>query len=323
MIEHVLIRVNTPESSHIRLGQFIAEALSSRRVKVSTQGFLLPGVADHGILQRILKRRRITVEIGLPKGKADLVILVAPEIERAQALLERDSAVTLVVLDGEVQEALGELPAQMTDRVAVLPFPVPDEAYAPGHGKVIFDVAQRLRLERRPRLLYGGSYHDGRALTLTLNAAKELLYHDGEMIMIHGVEARPQLAPIVKKMGLSERVIFTPILPEADILGLLHNADVLIIPDGGVEYSLWAHYAMAAGLPTVMTDTLSARSASARSALMVDSRRDDAWPDAIRDALTNGVLRERMMQRGLSEAISYRMDQADTVWWDFFEERWG
>lgn len=309
-------------SAEMRLGRQVAEALIGAGRPVKTLGWAVDGGRVWpGWAARWRRGGDVVVELGMnPASRADAVVAARPDPELAEKLLRERPDVRLAVVDAGVRDDVAQRVSGADRRIDVLPYPVPDVFYAPGDATHVHDISRLLRLERRPRLLYTGGYGQGRTLTRLMGAARALLTHDGEMILANGIEARASLAPVVKHMGLSERVIFTPVLSDAQLAGLLHGADLLVYPDESAAFPYTLTYATAAGLPVVGVDTPPVRAATGRAALLVDPLRDEVWPDAVREGLHNAGFRERMIERGMALAVERRAATAVGRWIAWLDE---
>ncbi|MCL5971312.1 MAG: glycosyltransferase [Firmicutes bacterium] len=181
-----------------------------------------------------------------------------------------------------------------------LPYPVDPLYFETWDNGSVFDVTSQLHLEHRPRLIFGGNYQDGAGFSMLLTTARQVIKHQGELILLNGLSLRSQLAPVVQHLGLVDVVIFAPPLSTAMESALFHSADLYLDPtdSGPIPVSLLK--ALAAGLPAVTWNTLELQEIAGGATLLVDSERGEVWPDAIREALENERLRERMIERGLA-----------------------
>lgn len=194
----------------------------------------------------------------------------------------------------------------------VLPYPIPPEYFAPGDGALVFEAARRFHLEERPRLVYGGRYDNGRRLTRLLALARQVLAGGGELILLDSAPFRPSLAPVVAHLGLAERVVFLPPLPDDLMAGIFHGADLFLMDDGEADLPIWAHFATAAGLPIVGEPSPVLEAMTGRSLLAVTE--EEAWANAVTEALDNGRLRERMIERATEHAKACHRDVASQKW---------
>ncbi len=189
-----------------------------------------------------------------------------------------------------------------------LAYPVPEEFFETDSMAAVFQVTREFRLEHRPRVVFGGNYGDGAGLSILFQVARTLLRGQGELILLNGYPHRDQLAPVVKSLGLEEVVIFLPRLGHREESAIFHSADLYVDPTHRPDsFPVGALRAMASNLPVVTWETPLMTALANRGALMVAPNRDDAWAPAIREALDNEPLRERMIERTLSAMAAHRV----------------
>lgn len=188
-------------------------------------------------------------------------------------------------------------------QLRVVPFPVPDRFFDWADMGAVFDVTRRYRLEHRPRIVAEGTWERGDALTRLLPAARRVLSQGGELVLLNAYEARARIAPAVSAVGLQEAVVYLPALSVAELAGLYRSADLFLQLDAASGFPALMRWALATGLPAVGIDHELTRGAGGAAFLAVDPLRNDAWPDAVRQALMDGRIREEIMRRAV-----------DTLW---------
>lgn len=237
-------------------------------------------------------------------------ILVGRPGKARYVLTSRDPG--LESFTGPVEQIITTNPTVTFDHTVIptvyLPYPVADEYFETDTMAAIFEMTRTLRLEHRPRVVFGGDYGDGAGLSVLFAAARAVLKGRGELILLNGLLYRDHLAPVVKTLGLEEVAIFLPRLSAREESAIFHSADLYVDPSNKPEWFPAASLrAMAAGLPIVAWETPLITALSNRGALVVAPRRDDAWAPAMQEALENGPLRERMMQRTRDAMDLHRM----------------
>lgn len=248
------------------------------------------------------------VDIGWPPRGSPLVVPTGPPSTPVPA-----SVRALVALTPEAADALS--PTTPRQAVVPLPYPVPTAFYAPGDTRLAHRASRDLHLHERPRLVYLGPYDDGRALTRALDVARRLLATAGELVLPGSLPWRAGLAPAVARLGLAERVVFTPPLDDPLWAGVLLGADLALAPARPddvwpVDWLL----ALAAGLPLVAADGPLTRHVTGTAALLVDPRQDDVWPEAVRTALYREQVRRELAARALARAAAFHEDEAAAAW---------
>ena len=122
---------------------------------------------------------------------------------------------------------------------------------------------------------------------------------------------RAESRRLAERLGIADRVRFLGATDAAGVRGLLSQSALLCAPAlGGEALGLVLVEAMAAGVPVVASDIDGYRIAArgGRAALLAPSGDAAALADAIRRALTDAALRERLMAAG--RAAARRFDVA-------------
>ncbi len=241
------------------------------------------------------KSRGLSLAIGAPSNARRIDGWIAPNLSAEEAARQPRGPLAIAALYPEVEPPL-----------AAIPFAVPDAFYAPGDGTAVFQVTKRLHLEQRPRIVLMGPYRDGHGLTVALDAMRQLLAVDGELVWIDGLGLRAQFAPVIQRLRLTERVIFLPALPDDDVAAVLLGSDVAIVPERTTDFAYWIPWCHAAGLPVVVMDSPGARAAMGTAALIVDPARDDGLKNAIQEILQNAATHRHLITRGMAQAECYR-----------------
>ena len=243
-------------------------------------------------------------------GHRDSPILVGPRGKARRVLTARDPA--LSSFSGPVEQIITTNPTVALDTAVIpatyLPYPVGDEYFETDTMAAIFEMTRIFRLEHRPRVVFVGDYGDGAGLSVLFAAARTVLRSQGELVLLNGLGFRDQLAPVVKTLGLEEVVIFLPRLSAREESAIFNSADLCVDPSTNPAwFPAAALRAMATRLPIVAWETPLMTALSDRGALLVDPQRDDAWAPAMKEAMENQPLRERMMERARTAMDLHRM----------------
>lgn len=196
-----------------------------------------------------------------------------------------------------------------------LPAAIPDQFFPPGTGADVFGVTRRLHLEERPRWLYLGGYGSGRDLTTLFTVAKGLLGGQGELVLVEGLSYRAQLAPLIKNLRLSERVVLAPSLTLAELSGITAGVDVILAMSN--PYRLELSWSMAAGVPIIALATDANQAILGQSALYMDDLDPTNWSDAVNQSLSSDALREELAFRLNARTDSLRLSQARVRWMEW------
>jgi glycosyltransferase involved in cell wall biosynthesis len=243
------------------------------------------------------------------RGTAVPRILVAPTVAEIQELPEKTPVLAAQPLDHEAAALIQERPYGK-----ILPRIVPACFFPPGDGADVFGTTRRYHLEARPRLVVLPPYQSGPRLTQLLQVAQRLAARGGEMVLLEGLSARENLAPLVGRLGLAEYLVFLPELTPAQVAGVLMGADVVLVLDGERVPRMLASWALAVGNPLVVDYQAAAATVLGGAALWVYSAAVEVWVAAVERALDDGRVREELTRRALSLTEEWREDVSVPLW---------
>jgi glycosyltransferase involved in cell wall biosynthesis len=111
-------------------------------------------------------------------------------------------------------------------------------------------------------------------------------------------------------LGIEQRVVFTGYLPDEDLVILLNQADVLVLPSLLEGYGLPAVEAAACGCPVVATKSSPLPDLLGEGGLYFDPLNSHELEEALMQVLCSRPLREKMSNAGLKAAERLSWDQA-------------
>lgn len=114
----------------------------------------------------------------------------------------------------------------------------------------------------------------------------------------------------VKRLGVEEQVRFLDYVPDDDLPALYSLADVVAMPSLYEGFGIPVVEAMACGTPVVCSESGSLPEVAGEAALLVDPRDGDALAEALRQALFDGSVRQRLADSGRARALEFNWDQA-------------
>ena len=114
----------------------------------------------------------------------------------------------------------------------------------------------------------------------------------------------------VEELGLQEAVCFPGYVADDDLPALYSLADLFVFPSLYEGFGMPPLEAMACQTPVVTSNTSSLPEVVGDAALLVDPLDVAALTEAMRQVLTDGVLREGMIQRGVEQARRFTWTQA-------------
>jgi glycosyltransferase involved in cell wall biosynthesis len=197
------------------------------------------------------------------------------------------------------------------DKIDVV-YPGRDEALLPVSDlAALADVRARYGLAN-PYLLYVGTLHPRKnlvrlveafALLLeALGSRRELASQDLQLVLA-GQKGwlYEEIFGRVRRLGLTDRVVFTGYLPGADLPALLSGALAFVFPSLHEGFGLPVLEAMSCGTPVVCSDASSLPEVAGDAALLVDPLDTEAWAEALGQILRDDALRRTLVERGFRQ----------------------
>ncbi len=130
----------------------------------------------------------------------------------------------------------------------------------------------------------------------------------------------PALRKQVETLGLSDDVIFTGFVADADLLHFYNAAQVLVMPSFGEGFGLPAVEAMACGTPVVASRDGALPEVVGEGGLFFDPRAPDELTNHLQELLENTSLRNTLGHKGLSRARQYSWEQSARAVLAIFEK---
>jgi glycosyltransferase involved in cell wall biosynthesis len=120
-----------------------------------------------------------------------------------------------------------------------------------------------------------------------------------------GLPGHAEVKAAIERLGLEQDVILLGHVPDEDVPALYNLAQVVVMPTLYEGFGLPVVEAMACGRPVVASNTSSIPEVAGGAALLVDPRDSEAWAQALAQVLSDGALRESMIERGLRRAPAF------------------
>jgi alpha-1,3-rhamnosyl/mannosyltransferase len=216
-----------------------------------------------------------------------------PRAVRAAQLV----AVPSAFVAATVVERLGTAPGKVVvvpHAVPVRPAPTPAEVLAARYhltGPVVLYAA----------VTYPHKDHD----TLLRAFADVAAAHPDALLVLPGGEGSAEPAVQAAARRLGDRVRRLGRIPEADLAGLLHLAQVVAVPSRYEGFGLPALEAMAAGVPVVAAATGSLPEVVGDAGLLVAPGDVAAWAAAVGGLLADPGERARLARAGRQRAAAF------------------
>ena len=175
------------------------------------------------------------------------------------------------------------------------------------------------RIYDTPYILFVGSEHPRKNFAGLLEAFSRLKgeprFKELKLVKVGkagGQEAdfRGQTMEVVSALGLVGEVIFTDFVPEADLPVYYSGAEVFVLPSLYEGFGFPPLEAMACGCPVVTSNTSSLPEVVGEAGIMVNPYDTDSLAEAMRQVLTNSILREDMVRKGLEQAKKFSWEKA-------------
>jgi glycosyltransferase involved in cell wall biosynthesis len=186
------------------------------------------------------------------------------------------------------------------ERVVVTPNGV-DPSYSPeGPAK---DFGARY-------LLYVGNRKPHKNLDRMFEAFRGV--RDQKVLLVLTGDPEPDVLERAARAGIVSRLIFSGVLPDAEMPSLYRGAEALIIPSLLEGFGLPVIEAMASGTPVIAARTTALPEVAGDAAILVDPLNVAEIRDGMEAAAGNQPLRGELRARGLRRVSEYTWERAAT-----------
>ncbi len=171
----------------------------------------------------------------------------------------------------------------------------------------------------RPYILYTGTLEPRKNVPTLIRAFHALKQEMGipHRLLLAGRKGwlYDEVFAVVKRLGLTEEVIFTGYVPDDDLPHLYNGADLFVYPSLYEGFGLPPLEAMACGCPVVTSNTSSLPEVVGNAGLMVDPTRVDDLAEAMGRILGDASLASDLRAKGVSRAahFSWQRCAAETM----------
>ena len=217
-------------------------------------------------------------------------------------------AAARVVVDSEAtRQDLVRYYGTPEEKIVVV-YPGRDESLAPvSDPAALAAVRERYKLAG-PYLLYVGTLHPRKNLVRLVQAFAALLgsavaLPANLLLVLAGQKGwlYDDILAQVRKLGLTERVILTGYVPDADLPALLSGAQAFVFPSLYEGFGLPVLEAMACGTPVICSNASSLPEVAGEAALTVDPLATEALVEALVRVLTDAALRHSLVEQGFRQ----------------------
>jgi glycosyltransferase involved in cell wall biosynthesis len=197
------------------------------------------------------------------------------------------------------------------EKVTVV-YPGRDETLTPITDPAILAAARARYGLTTQYLLYVGTLHPRKNLVRLVQAFAALLSNPASdtppvpstfQLVLAGQKGwlYDEVLAQVRNLGLTDRVILTGYVPDADLAALLSGALAFVYPSLYEGFGFPVLEAMACGTPVVCSNTSSVPEVAGDAALLVDPLDTDALASALHGVVTNEGLRHDLVERGFRQ----------------------
>lgn len=123
------------------------------------------------------------------------------------------------------------------------------------------------------------------------------------------------LLKLSKNLGLQERVIFTDFVHKEDLPYLYNAAEVFVFPSLYEGFGLPPLEAMACGTPVIAFKVASLPEVMGDAGILLDPCEPDELAKAIVSVLTDNVLKQSLIEKGLSRAKQFSIEKMSRELW--------
>lgn len=117
------------------------------------------------------------------------------------------------------------------------------------------------------------------------------------------------LSPLIRELGLEDRIVATGVVAEEDLPALYTGAAVFAFPSLVEGFGLPVLEAMSCGTPVITSNCSSLPEVGGNAALLVDPTDDVAMAHALLQILTDAKQHKALVDRGLVQAASFSWER--------------
>jgi glycosyltransferase involved in cell wall biosynthesis len=135
----------------------------------------------------------------------------------------------------------------------------------------------------------------------------------GLRLMVTGRgDSTAELRRLAGRLGVGDRVTFSGLVSQPEIVRLLHGARALVFPSLVEGFGLPVLEAMSAGCPVIASDAPTLTEIAGDAAIFCDADRPDAFAAAMHRVLCEPGLRDHLRDRGIARAAAFTWNDCAT-----------
>ena len=262
---------------------------------------------------------------GLPEVVTvyDMTTLVHPELFPAVDVWYWRNIEKITLRQAARVISISEMTARDLERFYALPpgkikviYPSIDPRFRPASPDEVARVRARYGLPEH-FVLHVGRIDLKKNLTLLVEAfarARQLIGPGfADHLVLVGNKAKKgedtALLPAIERLGLSERVLFTGAIPDADLPAVCSASRLAVSASLHEGFGLAAVEALACGTPLLAYQAAALQEAVGDAALVLDTLDHQAWAEALVRLISSEDLRQQLIQKGLQRAQLYQRER--------------
>lgn len=188
-----------------------------------------------------------------------------------------------------------------------------DPVFQPATDRTRLDAVLSKYEIHRDYILYAGIYKLRKNHAGLLRAFREFKAEGGQaQLVIAGPmnEGEAGLRRQAAALGIAEQVVFTGLVPDADLPALYSAARVYACPSLYEGFGFTVLEAMACGVPVVCSQATSLPEIAGEAALYADPRNPQEFAAALHSAFSDAQLRRQLIEKGFRNRRRFGWDIA-------------
>ncbi len=143
-----------------------------------------------------------------------------------------------------------------------------------------------------------------------IQAFRDLIFSEPRiphLLVLAGKETwfTPRIRDEIRRAGITDRVVLTGFVADADVADLYNAADLFVFPSFYEGFGLPVVEAMACGRPVICSNAGSLPEVAGRAAILVDPHSTADIASAMRTVLTDEALQARLVRQSLQRAAEF------------------
>jgi len=226
----------------------------------------------------------------------------------------------VICVSASVKEDACALLGLDESKVAVIPEAVDAGAFQ-GSGRDEREWPGKWKVEKKYVLNVGGMDHRKNVLAAVrafIRCAE--LHRDFQMVIVGRKEAAyPAIAAEIARAGKEALFLFPGVLQRQELVGVYKNAEIFIYPSLYEGFGLPPLEAMAAGVPSIVSNRSSLPEVVGSAAMQIDPEDEDAMVEALSRLAADSALRDKLREAGHAQVAKFSWDRTAAMTYDVYK----